>query len=259
MKTIFKYAYVALFAVLALASCTDEYDYTPADPANQGGNATIEATASSFMFLPGETQTVTFIVHRLDSTQTGTVKLVSNSEYFVAPTVSFAAGEANKTVSINGTLPVGKSENVAITVADEDAFLYGVKEVHFTVSVYKSYTGTITSNLFRNPFGCVFYDLTGGDFLIPNAYEDGYDYKFHIDFKTNEVTAEPQLVLLYSEAYGRLQFDTDNEDGLLHGEYDPDSWTVEMQDVVYSLPDINNGFSGTYSEYFTFDEDPNAE
>lgn len=259
MKTIFKYAYIALFAVLALASCTDEYEYTPADSANQGGNATIEATASSFMFLPGETQAVTFIVHRIDSTQAGTVTLNSSSEYFKAETVSFAAGEANKTVTINGTVPVGKSETVSISIADDDAFLYGVKEIKIKVSVYKSYTGTISSNLYRNPIACEFYDLTGGDFLIPNAYEDGYDYKFHIDFKTNEVTAEPQLVCWYNDSYGNLQFNTNASDGLVHGEYDPDSYTVELQDVVFALPDISNKFGGTYSEYFTFDEDPNAE
>ncbi len=258
MKTIFKYAYVALFAVLALASCTDEYDYTPADKANQGGNATIEASASSYTFLPGETQTVTVTVHRIDSTKADTVHLTSNSEYFKASPVSFAAGEANKTITINGTVPVGKSETVTIAVADADAFLYGVKEVNFTVSVYQSYNGVITSSLFRNPFRCVIYDLTNGDFMIPSAYEDGYDITFHINFTTNIVTAMPQYAMVYSEAYGRLQFNTTNADGLIYGHYDPETLTVSLEDITFALPDINNGFSGTYTEYYTFEEDPNA-
>ncbi len=258
MKTIFKYAYVALFAVLALVSCTDEYDYTPADKTNQGGNATIEASTSSYTYLPGETQSVTFTVHRIDSTQAGTVNLTSNSKYFEVAPVSFAAGEANKTITINGTLPVGQSVNLSIAIADSDAFLYGVKEVNFTVSVYKSYDGVITSNIFRNPVSCVIYDLTEGDFMIPDAYQDGYDVKFHVNFTTNIVTAEPQFICVYSSSYGRLKFDATSSDGVIYGHYDPETLTVSLEDIKFALPDISNAFGGTYTEYFTFAEDPNA-
>ncbi len=258
MKTIFKYVYVALVAVLALASCTDEYDYKPADKANQGGNATIEAAKSSYTYLPGETQAITFTVHRIDSTQAGTVNLTSNSKYFEVAPVSFAAGEANKTVTINGTLPVGQSANLSIAIADSDAFLYGVKEVNFTVSVYKSYEGVITSNLFRNPVSCSIYDLTNGDFMIPDAYEDGYNVTFHINFKTNIVTAQPQIVCVYNSSYGRLQFNATSSDGIIYGHYDPETLTVSLEDMQFALPDISNAFGGTYTEYFTFAEDPNA-
>lgn len=259
MKTIFKYAYVALFAVLALASCGDDYDYSPANPKEQGGNATIEASESSYMFLPGETQEISFTVSRVDTTQAGTVNLTSNSEYFPVEPVSFKAGEKSKTVTLTGNMPVGKSENVAISVADDDAFLYGTKEVHFAVSVYRQFDGVITSNLARNPFGCSIIDLTDGDFMIPDAYEAGYNVTFHIDFNTNLVTAKPQLVCVYSEDYGRLQFNTTASDGLIHGHYDPETLTVSLEDMQFALPDIANAFNGAFTEYYTFSEDPNAQ
>ncbi len=259
MKTIFKYAYVALFAVLALASCGDDYEYSPANPKNQGGNAVISAQESSYMFLPGETQEISFTVSRVDTAQAGTVNLKSSSEYFPVQPVSFAAGEKSKTVTLSGNMPVGKSEDVAISVADDDAFLYGTKEVHFAVSVYRQLSGVITSSLFRNPFACSIIDLTNGDFMIPDAYEAGYDLKFHIDFNTKLVTAEPQMVLVYSEDYGRLQFQSTASDGLIHGHYDPETLTVSLEDIKFGLPDIDNSFQGAYTEYYTFDTDPNAQ
>lgn len=259
MKTIFKYAFVALFAVLSLASCGDDYEYTPADPKDQGGNANIEVADTAYTFLPGEKQVVSFIISRIDSTKADTVNLHSSSEHFPVQPVIFKAGEARKTVTVEGSLAVGQSEKVTIDIADADAFLYGTKEIHFSVSVYRSYNGTITSNLSRKPFSCVFYDLTGGDFMIPGAYEAGYNLKFHIDFTTNLVTAQPQLVCLYSQDYGRLLFNATASDKLIHGHYDPETLTVSLEDMQFALPDINKAFSGTYTEYYTFETDPNAQ
>lgn len=259
MKTIFKYAFAALFAVLSLASCGDDYEYSPVNPKEQGGNATIEASESSYMFLPGETQEITFTVNRIDTTQAGTVNLTSSSEYFPVQPVSFKAGEQSKTVTLTGHMPVGKSEDVVINVADDDAFLYGTKDVHFTISVYRQFDGVITSNLARNPFGCSIIDLTNGDFMIPDAYEAGYNLKFHIDFNTKLVTAEPQMVCVYSDQYGRLQFGATAADGLIHGHYDPETLTVSLEDMQFALPDIDNSFQGEYTEYYTFSEDPNAQ
>lgn len=259
MKAIFKYAFVALFAVLSLASCGDDYEYSPANPKNQGGNAMVSASENTYMFLPGETQQISFTVTRVDTTQAGTVNLTSSSEYFPVQAVSFAAGEKSKTVTVTGTMPVGKSEDVTISVADSDAFLYGTKELHFAVSVYRKLSGVITSSLFRNPFACSIIDLTNGDFMITDAYEAGYDLKFHVDFTTNLVTAKPQMVMVYSEDYGRLQLNTTSADGLIHGHYDPETLTVSLEEVQFALPDINSSFQGAYTEYYTFDTDPNAQ
>lgn len=259
MKTIFKYAYVALFAVLALASCTDEFDYTPANPNQLGGNATIEAAQSSYTFLPGQDQAVSFVVNRVDTTQAGTVNLVCDNEYFTVQPVSFAAGEASKTVTIHGNVPVGKSAKVVVSVADEDAFLYGVKEINFVVSVYKSLEGVLTSGFFRNPVGIVIYDLTDGDFMAPGLYEEGYDFKFHINFKTNEVTANPQYIMVYNEANGRVVMMGQGEDGIVHGTYDPETLTASFVDTKMYLPAIDNSFARSFTEYITFEEDPNAQ
>ena len=259
MKTIFKYAYVALFAVLALASCTDEFDYTPANPNQLGGNATIEATESSYTFLPGQDQAVSFVVNRVDTTQAGTVKLVCDNEYFSVQPVSFAAGEASKTVTIHGNVPVGKSAKVVVSVADEDAFLYGVKVISFTVNVYKSIEGVLTSGFFPNPKAAVIYDLTNGDFMAPGPYQEGYDFKFHIDFKTNEVTAKPQYLFVYDEEHGPVAMMGQGEDQIVHGTYDPETLTASFEDTKMALPDAGLAFKGAFTEYITFNEDPNAQ
>ena len=259
MKTIFKYAYVALFAVLALASCTDEFDYTPANPNQLGGNATIEATESSYTFLPGQDQAVSFVVNRVDTTQAGTVKLVCDNEYFTVEPVSFKAGEASKTVTIHGNVPVGKTAKVAVSVADEDAFLYGVKVISLTVSVYKSIEGVLTSGFFQNPKAAVIYDLTNGDFMAPGLYQGGFDFKFHINFETNEVTAKPQYLFVYDEEHGRVAMMGQGEDQIVHGTYDPETLTASFEDTKMALPDAGLAFKGAFTEYITFNEDPNAQ
>lgn len=259
MKTIFKYAYVALFAVLALASCTDEFDYTPANPNQLGGNATIEGTKSSYTFLPGQDQAVSFVVNRVDTTQAGTVNLVCDNEYFSVQPVSFAAGEASKTVSIHGNVPVGKTAKVAVSVADEDAFLYGVKVISFTVSVYKSIEGVLTSGFFQNPKAAVIYDLTNGDFMAPGLYQGGFDFKFHINFETNEVTAKPQYLFVYDEEHGRVAMMGQGEDQIVHGTYDPETLTASFEDTKMALPDAGLAFKVAFTEYITFNEDPNAQ
>lgn len=259
MKTIFKYAYVALFAVLALASCTDEFDYTPANPNQLGGNATIEGTKSSYTFLPGQDQAVSFVVNRVDTTQAGTVNLVCDNEYFSVQPVSFAAGEASKTVTIHGNVPVGKSAKVVVSVANEDAFLYGVKVISFTVSVYKSIEGVLTSGFFQNPKAAVIYDLTNGDFMAPGLYQGGFDFKFHINFETNEVTAKPQYLFVYDEEHGRVAMMGQGEDQIVHGTYDPETLTASFEDTKMALPDAGLAFKGAFTEYITFNEDPNAQ
>lgn len=259
MKTIFKYAYVTLFAVLALASCTDEFDYTPANPNQLGGNATIEAAKSSYTFLPGQDQAVSFVVNRVDTTQAGTVNLVCDNEYFSVQPVSFAAGEASKTVTIHGNVPVGKTAKVAVSVADEDAFLYGVKVISFTVSVYKSIEGVLTSGFFQNPKAAVIYDLTNGDFMAPGLYQGGFDFKFHINFETNEVTAKPQYLFVYDEEHGRVAMMGQGEDQIVHGTYDPETLTASFEDTKMALPDAGLAFKGAFTEYITFNEDPNAQ
>lgn len=259
MKTIFKYAYVALFAVLALASCTDEFDYTPANPNQLGGNATIEGTKSSYTFLPRQDQAVSFVVNRVDTTQAGTVNLVCDNEYFSVQPVSFAAGEASKTVTIHGNVPVGKTAKVAVSVADEDAFLYGVKVISFTVSVYKSIEGVLTSGFFQNPKAAVIYDLTNGDFMAPGLYQGGFDFKFHINFETNEVTAKPQYLFVYDEDHGRVAMMGQGEDQIVHGTYDPETLTASFEDTKMALPDAGLAFKGAFTEYITFNEDPNAQ
>ena len=245
--------------MLALASCTDEFDYTPANPNQLGGNATIEGTKSSYTFLPGQDQAVSFVVNRVDTTQAGTVNLVCDNEYFSVQPVSFAAGEASKTVTIHGNVPVGKTAKVAVSVADEDAFLYGVKVISFTVSVYKSIEGVLTSGFFQNPKAAVIYDLTNGDFMAPGLYQGGFDFKFHINFETNEVTAKPQYLFVYDEEHGRVAMMGQGEDQIVHGTYDPETLTASFEDTKMALPDAGLAFKGAFTEYITFNEDPNAQ
>ena len=134
-----------------------------------------------------------------------------------------------------------------------------MKEITFTVNVYKSLGGVLTSNFFDAPAEVVIYDLTNGDFMAPGLYQEGYDFKFHINFETNEVTAKPQYLFVYSADYGRVAMMGQGEDQIVHGTYDPETLTASFEDTKMALPDAGASFKNPFTEYITFNENPNAQ
>lgn len=149
MNRIFKYSLTVLCTVFAfgLISCSSDDDYNWAEKENVG--AYFLDTDEDVMFLPGEAQQIPLTLQRKDSTQAGTVKLATNNSKFTVPSeVSFAANEKSKVVYVTSELPQGSQENVTVSVAEGDAYTYGLHTLTFKIIAPLKYTGVFVSNKF---------------------------------------------------------------------------------------------------------------
>ena len=252
MNKFLKVSYILMLGIMALivSSCTNEFKYEPASPTEQGGNVYMTAENTAYTFVPDDEQNITVTIHRVDATMAESVKLLCDNELFTLPTsVEFAAGEKDKDVTVIGNVPTGG--NVTATISLENAFLYANSpSVSVTVNVYRMFTGMIAQpTLYEDQWKCKIYELAVGEYMIPDAFADGYDYKFNIDFETNEVNAPTQFVDYYNDEYGRI--------GLapISAKYDPENLMVSIL-AKFTLPDIGAGFNGQHPVYIVFDEDP---
>ena len=251
MKNVLKYMFGAVLVIVALAACTNEYAYDAPSATEQGGNATISAETTSFVFVPSDDQDLMVTITRVDATNAQEIGLTCDNPKFAVPsTVSFAAGEKSKDVVFKSSLVAGESESAVISISGADAFLYGANSVKLNVSVYRSFTGMIQQTDFygEDPWEIDIYELGDGDYMIPNAFADGYDLKFNIDFKTNQVKIPAQYIDYYSDDYGAIGMTTST------ATYDPENLLITATST-FSLPAIEYTF-GTGKVYIVFDEDP---
>lgn len=249
MKKILKYTFAALLGVMALASCTNEYEYDPAPANEQGGNGFINAAETIFMFTPSDEQTFTFTVGRVDAKSAGSIKLTSDNPNVTVPaTVEFAAEEATKTVSATCNVAVGATETVTISVADDDAFIYQQNAATFTIQVFPEHKVTyiygLTINDYPDGFDLSVYELGNGKYRLP-AYVYDYDIDFTIDAKNNVYVA-PQPAWInsqYGDVYimGNLNGDaTPNGKGSgLAGKYDPETGLIEFT-LLHYVPGLGS-------------------
>lgn len=251
MKNVLKYMFGAVLVIVTLAACTNEYAYDAPSATEQGGNATISAETTSFVFVPSDDQDLTVTITRIDATNAQEIGLTCDNPKFAVPsTVSFAAGEKSKDVVFKSSLVAGESESAVISISGADAFLYGANSVKLNVSVYRSFTGMIQQTDFygEDPWEIDIYELGDGDYMIPNAFADGYDLKFNIDFKTNQVKIPGQYIEYFSDDYGELAMSTSE------ATYDPENLLITATSTFF-LPSIDYTF-GTGKVYIVFDEDP---
>ena len=135
MKKTFKYAYVALAGLLAMTitSCVDKYEYDGVGEQDPG--AFISANATQIKYAAEDEQVLTFNLQRTNSEAQENISLIcDNSKFQVPSSVSFAAGESKKTVSVPFSMLGGTTEEVTISVAKESATVYGVSELKFTIT-----------------------------------------------------------------------------------------------------------------------------
>lgn len=253
MKNMFKYTFATLLSFLALTACTDQYEYDPASATDQGGNITISADETSYVYVPGEDQEITLTITRVDDSEAQTVTLISDNEKFDVPaTVSFAAGEKSKTITFLSSLSAGESEKVNITLAEEDAFIYGKNSVTISVSVYRAFKVTIAEDYwFEDSWDAVVYELGDGNYVIPNAFDNGFDWKFSIDFSTGAVKIPSQYIADYTGYdYGYMAYINSS------ASYDAETYMITSEGNVY-FPDISWNHATTV--YIVFEEDPQAE
>jgi hypothetical protein len=249
MKNIFKYTFAVLLGAMAAVSCTNEYEYDAPSATEQGGNATISASQTTFVYVPGQEQACNITVARIDSTQAQTISLTcDNTKFSVPSSVSFAAGERTKEVAVTSNVESGGSEVANIAIGSEDAFIYGANAVQLTVNVYRSFAGVYASSFYSAQWDIVIYELAKGSYLIPDAYADGYDFAFTIDFNSNSVSVPNQFIDTYGD-YGRIRFTA------AKGTYDPENKLVTVTTQM-TLPDTGYSFNGNPTEYIMFIDDP---
>ena len=251
MKKIFRYTLAVLLGAMTMVACTNEYEYDAPSATDQGGNATISAAKTTYVFVPSDVQEYVVTVARIDSTQAQTISLTSdNSKFNVPASVSFAAGQRTQDVKITSDLPAGSKEKVNISLGESDAFLYGGNIVTLTSSVYRMFECVIAQQtMYGGQWAGVIYELGGGNYMIPGCFADGYDLQFSIDFKTNKVTIPAQYIDYYDDTYGRIAMTTGS------ATYDPENLLI-TETVKFTLPDSGFSFSGTHTVYIMFGSDP---
>lgn len=138
MNKILKYGLYSVMAAMSLVSvsCTDEYKYDPADPANaDNAKAAIEAAKTNFVIEGDEAATFTFNVTRPNGGGAATVALECNNPKVTIPaTVNFEAGETSKEVTANVDIDFLESLNCVIKVADKDADIYSEANGHYMLN-----------------------------------------------------------------------------------------------------------------------------
>ena len=56
MKKFFRYTLAVLLGAMTMVACTNEYEYDAPSATDQGGNATISAAKTSYVFVPADEQ-----------------------------------------------------------------------------------------------------------------------------------------------------------------------------------------------------------
>jgi hypothetical protein len=186
MKKIFKYAYIALAGMMAisLTSCTDKYEYDGVGEADPG--AFISAEATQIKYTAEDAQILKFTLQRTNPETAEDIALTcSNSKFQVPATVSFAAGEAKKEVSVPFSILGGTTEEVTIAVAPQSATVYGVGEMKFTITrdfVWEYLgDGVYTCWLFGESWPQPVYRGEGTHlYKLPDCIAEGYDIEFEL-------------------------------------------------------------------------------
>ena len=135
MKKIMKYAYVVLAGVMdmAVTSCKDTYDYD--GPGAQDPGAFLSVDATTLKYAAEDAQILKLTLMRTNVGAAEDVKLTCDNAHFNVPSsVSFSADEAKKTIDIPFAILGGTTEQVTISVAEENATVYGVKSATFTIT-----------------------------------------------------------------------------------------------------------------------------
>jgi len=263
MKKYFKYAYFALFGMLMATSCTDDYEYDPASPTDQGGNAYLEESedGTAFTFTPADEQTIKFVVARLNAEEAETISLESDNEKVVVPaTVEFAAGEESKEVTATCNVEVGGEETVTVSLADGDGFLYKRNAITFSIQVFPEIPVTYIYGQYAasypDGFKLVVYDMGNGNYRLP-AYGYDYDIDFTINAR-NQIIVRPQPAWInsnYGDVYVLGNANGDASASLtgsyVAGTFDPTTGLGTIT-LMHAVPGLGYFYGGKLNDYIIF-------
>ena len=186
------------FAAATLSACSDSYEYEGASLSTK--NAAIKADGKTSLTVVNPSE------NSIDSTQAGEVKLESsNSKFSVPATVSFAANEGTKKVTVTYNVAGGSTESATISVAADQAYEYRVTSLVYQVSrlnvvgvqniTYKSALGgfVLTTDA---------YKLADGTYFLP-ANKNGFDYDVEFKVTNGSVIIPGQRAMIHPR-YGDI-------------------------------------------------------
>jgi len=162
-------------AMVLLTSCTDEYEYDPADAIQENSRVTLAAETQEFSFTADdETQIIEFYALRENAESEETVVFHSNNEKLTVPSVTFAAGESEKVVQATCKADVGETVTAIISVDESSAKLYGDYQLGVTIfrdyNYIDKYVGNYSYSLF----------FSGVDEGLILSVADGKDTRYKI-------------------------------------------------------------------------------
>lgn len=256
MNKFFKYVYIALFGALTvgLSSCTDDYEYQPASKTDLGGNVFLQSqSGTTLAFLPTAEQSFSFTVLRVDSTAAEQVGLTSsNSKFTVPSTISFAAGQKSTQVTVNFDISQGTTETTAITISGDTKFYYGTTTLNYTITRYRQFSATYTSQGMEFQYETPVYEIGGGSYIIPADATQGYEYDLTFTISDSSVVVLPQAAwnhASYGAVYvmGNLDDDAsaDGSGSGVAGTFDSETGLVRMF-LYHYVPGL--GSFGTFED-----------
>lgn len=240
MKKLLKLNYIALFAVLALFSaCTEESEYTPAQPSAETNAYRFSASSESNVVLALTDSVYQVVLERDDVTEEVTLPLSVKGDLniFSAPSsVTFAAGESQALVNIEIAPEMDAFKNFYLELSIDESYVnpytadnFSVLPITFLKEDYAPFAlGVYSSWFFGQSWEAV---LEYSPMLDLYRFKDCW-FKGDVTFTCNRETMEFEM--------SAAQFET----GYVHPSYGM---------VVAKVLGSNNGFDPeTNTFYFAY-------
>ncbi|MBP3228251.1 MAG: hypothetical protein J6M53_05640 [Bacteroidaceae bacterium] len=255
MKQIFKYAFALVASALVLASCTEEYDYTPA-AAYEGYYLT--ASQTDYSFQPTEAvQTYIVKLVRSNAAAAERVVLQGDNDAFSFPSaVSFEAGQTEAEFTVTSQLVPGQSETLHIYLPEGTYDLtYFGGYLTITAEVQFVWEEAGTATFYERVFAgfnkqCTIKHAVGTNMYVLEApYAEGYDLTFYLDEDYNALEVQDPFPTGYSySSYGMVTFRYIAGDANCAFTNEGNEFTVKGYATVSA-----DSF-GAYANYFDWDE-----
>lgn len=251
---------MSFLAIAGLSSCTQEVEYTPAEPiaVETSEYYFTQGTETGLAITPLENQIVAEINRaNTENEVTLDLKVVNNhKDLFTIPTsVTFAAGEAtaNVVIEVNDEMPFFENYEFAISIDEKYTNPYIEQNnnptLHYVVmrTDYRPYAkGIYTSYFWEDAWEAyIEYSEILGLCRFKDCWFEGYDVTFELNFETMEFKmSEEKAPSGYTHpSYGMVYAGIDmNKSG-----FDP-----ETQTLIFSydwLVSTGAGKWGTFGNY----------
>ena len=252
MKSIFKYTFVAILGAMALAACTNEYEY-------DGVGEPDKATAAGAYFLetgnpknlevePGaEEFDLTLTRSKTESAQTVSIVVVADEAgvFDVPSTAEFAAGES--TANLHITAPraqEGGEYTLTVGIAEDQRSIYSIGSQTYTIGMAvqkweKLGTGYWVDGIISTYFGVNSNFAYAVDVQKLDMGADGIRFRF-VGPYSHAATAQDELGAFIGYPYNPG-----------HGDEEDHLFIIDVTSQGAYLHPVSMGINWGYGEMFT--------